>query len=119
MTRSLILTAGMLAALAALPGATASVTNSQTATRLGPSRGAMSTGTFAIRNVNVITMASAGTVRSATILVRDGRIAAVGSGVPVPAGTRIIDGTGKFVIPGLTDMHTHLFSWPMASPSRD
>jgi imidazolonepropionase-like amidohydrolase len=111
MTKSMILTAGMLAALAALPGATVSVsTNRQSATPLGPSRGALATGTFAIRNVTIITMASAGPVRSGTILVRDGRIAAVGSGVAVPAGTRIIDGSGKFIIPGLTDMHTHLFS---------
>ena len=100
----------MFAALT-VPSTTERVSlNSQVATRLGMSRGALSSGTFAIRNVTIITMASAGTVPSGTILVRDGRIAAVGSGVAVPAGTRIIDGSGKYVIPGLADMHTHLFS---------
>ncbi|HEX9936133.1 MAG TPA: amidohydrolase family protein, partial [Longimicrobium sp.] len=48
----------------------------------------------------------------ATVLVRDGRIAAVGPAarVRVPAGTRQIDGRGRFLVPGLADMHTHLFS---------
>ena len=111
MIRTLILTSGLLAALAALPGTTASVfTNRQATTRPGSSRGALSGGTFAIRNATIITMTSAGTVRSGTILVRDGRITAVGAGVAVPAGTRIIDGTGKYLIPGLADMHTHLFA---------
>ena len=111
MTRSLILTAGMLAALAAFPGATESaLTTTQAPARPGPSRGALSSGTFAIRNVTIITMASAGTVRSGTVLVRDGRIAAVGSAVAVPAGVRVIDGSGRYLLPGLTDTHTHLFS---------
>ena len=46
------------------------------------------------------------------MLVRDGRIAAIGPSrsVRVPAGARRIDGRGKYLIPGLADMHTHLFS---------
>src|SRR5687768_7736879 len=111
MCRSMILAAGMSAALTVLPGTTAHVSmNSQAATRLGANRGALSTGTFAIRNVTIITMASAGAVQSGTILVRDGRIVAAGSGGAVPAGTGIIDGSGECVLPGLADMHTHLFS---------
>jgi len=44
-----------------------------------------------------------------TVLVRDGRIAVVGrsSEVEVPADAEILDGSGKFVIPGLADMHVH------------
>lgn len=77
------------------------------------SRTALAPGTWAIVGASVITMASPGAVlRNATVLVRDGRIAAVGPAgrVAVPPGVRRIDGRGKFVIPGLTDMHAHLYA---------
>ncbi len=49
------------------------------------------------------------TISGATILIRDGRIQSIGpSGGPAPAGVRLIDGRGLFVIPGLWDMHVHL-----------
>jgi imidazolonepropionase-like amidohydrolase len=109
MTKSLIVAAALLSGLA-MPGATRLAEGpSQAAPRPGASRGPLS-GSFAIRNVTVITMTSDAPVRAATVLVRDGRITAVGPAVPVPAGTRIIDGSNKFLIPGLTDMHTHLLS---------
>jgi imidazolonepropionase-like amidohydrolase len=47
--------------------------------------------------------------RDATILVRGNRIAAVGRGLSVPAGTKTIDARGKWVIPGLVDSHVHFF----------
>ncbi len=74
------------------------------------SRGALTKGTFAITSVTVIPMSSDKTLKDATVLIRDGRIIAVGSNVEIPAGTRRIDGTGKFLIPGLGDMHVHLFA---------
>ena len=45
-----------------------------------------------------------------TVLISGGRITAVGTRVatPVPGGARTIDGRGKFLIPGLWDMHVHL-----------
>jgi imidazolonepropionase-like amidohydrolase len=45
-----------------------------------------------------------------TVVVMDGRIAAVGAGgdVKVPQGAKRVDGTGLFVMPGLWDMHVHL-----------
>jgi hypothetical protein len=48
--------------------------------------------------------------RDMTVVVRDGRIAAVGPAaeVRVPAGARAVDGAGRFLIPGLWDMHVHL-----------
>jgi hypothetical protein len=50
--------------------------------------------------------------RDATIVVRDGRIADLGSSanVTVPRGAKRIDGRGKWVIPGLVDMHAHLYA---------
>ena len=51
-------------------------------------------------------------IRDATVIVRDGRIAAVGAthNTRVPAGAIQIVGRGKYLIPGLADAHTHLYS---------
>jgi imidazolonepropionase-like amidohydrolase len=61
---------------------------------------------IAIRNATIITIAN-GDIQNGTILVRGGKIAAVGTNVTVPAGVRVIDGTGKFVMPGIIDAHSH------------
>jgi imidazolonepropionase-like amidohydrolase len=76
------------------------------------SRGALSPGTFAITGVSVIPMTRDTVIRDATVVVKDGRIASVGASgtVRVPAGARRIDGRGKYLIPGLADMHTHLYT---------
>ncbi|MFL5632774.1 MAG: amidohydrolase, partial [Gemmatimonadaceae bacterium] len=53
-----------------------------------------------------------GTVRADnTVIVKGTRITYVGpsNGVSVPAEARVIDGRGKFLIPGLWDMHVHGF----------
>ncbi len=67
---------------------------------------------FAITGATVITMTSDRPLRNATVVVRSGRIAAVGPAgtTPVPTGMRRIDGRGMYLMPGLTDMHAHLFS---------
>ncbi len=44
----------------------------------------------------------------ATVLIQDGRIAAVGTSVPVPAGATVVDGRGKVVTPGLIHATTAL-----------
>lgn len=76
------------------------------------SRGALTPGTSAITDVTVVPMTKDTVIRDATVLVRDGRIAAVGAtrNVQVPSGARRIDGRGKYLIPGLADMHSHLYS---------
>ena len=60
----------------------------------------------AITNATILT-ASNGTIQKGTIVIRDGKIAAVGPDVAVPAGAKVIDGTGKFVTPGIIDAHSH------------
>jgi imidazolonepropionase-like amidohydrolase len=64
----------------------------------------------AIVGATVITMDGGRVLRDATVLIRDGRIVAVGPRATVqpPPGAEIVDGRGKFVMPGLTDMHVHL-----------
>jgi imidazolonepropionase-like amidohydrolase len=60
----------------------------------------------AIRNATLITITN-GDIQNGTIVVRGGKITAVGANVNVPAGIRVIDGTGKFVMPGIIDAHSH------------
>jgi hypothetical protein len=43
-----------------------------------------------------------------SVVITDGRIAAIGRDLPRPPGARVVDATGKFLIPGLWDMHVHL-----------
>ena len=60
----------------------------------------------AITNATILT-ASRGTIERGTIVIRDGKIAAVGTNVLVPPGAKVIDGTGRFVTPGIIDAHSH------------
>ncbi|MDJ0801978.1 MAG: amidohydrolase family protein [Desulfobacterales bacterium] len=52
------------------------------------------------------------------VLVRNGRIAAVGPRLPVPEDTEVIDCRGRVVAPGFIDMHSHN-DWFMAAPEHD
>jgi len=47
-------------------------------------------------------------IENATVVLRDGKVAAVGAGVEVPAGARVIDGRGKVVTPGFLDSSSRL-----------
>jgi imidazolonepropionase-like amidohydrolase len=66
---------------------------------------------FAITNATIMTAAGP-TIRGGTILVRDGKIAAVGAGVRVEAGVEVIDAGGKYVTPGIIDDHSHVGGMP-------
>jgi imidazolonepropionase-like amidohydrolase len=63
-------------------------------------------------NVTVVPMSREGSLPGQTVLVRNGRIAEIGSvdRVAVPPDARHVDGSGKYLIPGLTDAHFHLQS---------
>jgi len=52
-------------------------------------------------------------IADGVLLVRDGKIAAVGpaGAVEVPAGAEVVDAHGKFVLPGLVDAHAHVGLW--------
>ena len=60
-----------------------------------------------IKGASVMT-ASHGTLDNADVLIRDGKIAAVGTGLQAPRGARIVDGTGTYVTPGIIDSHSHI-----------
>ena len=68
--------------------------------------GGMAAQDVAIRNATLITIAN-GDIQAGTIVVRGGKITAVGANAAIPAGMRVIDGTGKFVMPGIIDAHSH------------
>ncbi|MGZ5492727.1 MAG: amidohydrolase family protein [Thermoanaerobaculia bacterium] len=67
---------------------------------------------LAIAHVTVIDTTGGPSRRDATVVIRDGRIASIGD--TVPKGSEVVDGRGKFLIPGLWDMHAHL-SWSKES----
>src|SRR3954471_6429463 len=60
-----------------------------------------------IKNATVMTV-SHGTLENASVLIRDGKIAAVGKDVKVPDGADVVDAAGKFVTPGVIDCHSHI-----------
>src|SRR4029079_13439649 len=62
--------------------------------------------TYVIKNATVMTV-SKGTFKG-SIVVRDGKIAAVGEKVMEPAGATIIDAGGQYVTPGIIDCHSHI-----------
>lgn len=64
-----------------------------------------------IRNATIMTAAGP-TLRGASILLRDGKVQAVGTNITAPADATVIDGTGKFVTPGIIDTHSHLGVYP-------
>ena len=64
---------------------------------------------LAFEHVSIVTIAHPGVDPDQTVVVRAGKIAAIGPATttPVPAGATAIDGTGRYLMPGLTDMHVH------------
>ena len=64
--------------------------------------------TFVITNAHLVTPGPVGEVENGTVIVRDGRIAAAGAGIAVPADMRTIDARGATVTPGLIAVNTAL-----------
>lgn len=64
---------------------------------------------FAIKNVNIIPMTLDNRViENATVVIENNKITSINEAIPT--GAMIIDGTGKWLIPGLIDMHIHGFA---------
>lgn len=94
-----LFTAARAAAAAGL--ATVSIAASPAAAQQAP---------IVITNVTVIPMDRERTLADQTVVIRDGRIASVSAAASaqVPAGATRIDGRGKFLMPGLAEMHAHV-----------
>jgi imidazolonepropionase-like amidohydrolase len=59
-----------------------------------------------IRNATILTVTN-GTITNGSVLIRGSKIAAVGKDIAAPANATVIDATGKFVLPGIIDTHSH------------
>lgn len=92
--RVVVLAVGVLAAAAA---------------SLAPPHAALAQSPVAITDVTVIPMDSEVVLERRTVVIENGRIAQIseaGAG-SIPSGVTVFDGSGKFLIPGLADMHIH------------
>lgn len=66
-------------------------------------------GSFLIRDVSIVDVESGLVNSPRSVLVVDGKIASIAAAgaIDTEGATRVVDGAGKFLIPGLWDMHTH------------
>ena len=72
-----------------------------------PAEEAAGSPALVIRNASVLDV-DAGTYSVADVVSMDGNVSHVGPDAETPSGARVIDGTGKFVLPGLIDCHVHV-----------
>ena len=99
-------TAFIASTLIALAASTSAAQQRGAATQPAPAAARPAAAPVLIKNATVMT-ASHGTLENTDILMRGGKIAAIGSNLAAPAGGRTIDAAGKFVIPGIIDAHSH------------
>lgn len=64
-------------------------------------------GSVHIKNATVITV-SGETLENTDVLVRDGIIRSIGTNLQTPSGVTVVDASGKFLMPGIIDAHSHL-----------
>jgi len=60
-------------------------------------------------HVTIIDVTGQAPKRDTTVVITGDRISAIGDNIPMPAGAQVVDATGKFLIPGLWDMHVHWY----------
>jgi imidazolonepropionase-like amidohydrolase len=67
--------------------------------------------TTVIRNATILTAAGPA-IQNGSLLLRDGKVVAVGATVEAPADAQVVDANGKWVTPGIIDTHSHLGVYP-------
>lgn len=67
------------------------------------------TGSFAIKDASVLALDGERFIKGQTVFLDQGTITAIDSTSTIPSRYTVIDGAGKFLIPGLIDSHVHLF----------
>ena len=68
---------------------------------------AQETGSVLIRNATVLTITN-GTLENSDVLVLNGKISRIGTSLSAPDGVETIDATGRFLMPGIIDAHSHI-----------
>jgi imidazolonepropionase-like amidohydrolase len=85
--------------------------------------GRLPSGDFAVVGAALETASPRGRIEDGVVLVRGGKIAAVGTRaeVPVPAGVPVVEGRGRTLMPGIIDPHSHMgvYSWPSVEANSD
>ena len=66
----------------------------------------MNAETILIRNATVMTVTK-GTMQNGSVLIENGKISAIGKNISAPADATVVDASGKFLIPGIIDCHSH------------
>src|SRR5688500_13756446 len=66
-------------------------------------------GATLIRNATVLTVTK-GTLPNTDLLVQNGKIAQIGRNIAAPSGARVVDASGKYVMPGIIDPHSHMMA---------
>jgi imidazolonepropionase-like amidohydrolase len=76
---------------------------------------------IAITDVTIIDVEHGGSIGPRTVVIDDGRIAAIAApgDARIPPQAERVDGRGRFLIPGLVDMHVHLFNGSSRRPPND
>src|SRR5690606_11669929 len=72
-----------------------------------------------IRNVNVVPMDREEILRDQTVVIENGKITALGKRVKYSSDAFIVDGTGKYLMPGLAEMHAHVPPIEDVEPMKD
>ncbi|HVH88008.1 MAG TPA: hypothetical protein VM912_14870, partial [Terriglobales bacterium] len=108
--RSLLWLLTLAAPAATVPAAAQISSNSQNPNPTQGPAAAQTSGhvpDLLIRNGTILTVTH-GVIQNGSVLVHDGKIAQVGTNIAPPAGATVIDASGKFVMPGVIDCHSHL-----------
>src|SRR3954463_16494998 len=90
----------LLTTLALVAGASVAVAQQPVTARAGATL---------IKNATVMTVTK-GTLQNTDVLLQNGKIAQIGKNLTAPAGAQVIDATGKYVMPGIIDPHSHMMS---------
>jgi imidazolonepropionase-like amidohydrolase len=85
--------------------------------------GRLPSGDFAVVGAALETASGKGRIEDGVLVVRGGKIAAVGprSETPVPEGIPVVDGRGRTLMPGIVDPHSHMgvYAWPGVESNAD
>jgi len=78
-------------------------------------------GRLALKNARIITMKGDEVIENGTIIINENKIEAIGKAedVKIPADAKVIDCSGKTIMPGMVDVHSHLSTWRLGpSPQK-
>ena len=71
---------------------------------------AIAQGTLVLKNAHIISMKGDEVIENGTVVIKNNRIQSVGKSIDIPAGAKVMDLEGKYLVPGFVDTHAHM--WP-------